>query len=133
MRRAPRNSHDRRAIQDTITELVDRLTADIENSIAARAQALVSTWTQDRPSADSVPRRFSMSARPSVAGYSARAALPLRGRPLVPLPRAERDFRVSYLRALLAEAPNRREAARRAGVPYRTLCDMVRKLRIDSI
>jgi len=73
-----------------------------------------------------------MSARPSVAGHSARAALPLRGQPLVPLPRAERDFRVSYLRALLAEAPNRREAARRAGVPYRTLCDMVRKLRIDA-
>jgi len=132
MRRSPRQSHDRRAIQDTITELVDRLTTDIENSIAARARALVSSWPQQSAAADNVSRRFSMSARPSVAGHSARAALPLRGQPLVPLPRAERDFRVSYLRALLAEAPNRREAARRAGVPYRTLCDMVRKLRIDA-
>jgi citrate lyase beta subunit len=132
MRRAPRNSHDRRAIQETITELVDRLTADIEDSIAARAQALVSSWSQESASADSVSRRFSTSARNGVAGHSARATLPLRGRPLVPLPRAERDFRVSYLRALLADAPNRREAARRAGVPYRTLCDMVRKLRIDA-
>jgi molybdenum-dependent DNA-binding transcriptional regulator ModE len=50
----------------------------------------------------------------------------------MPLPRAEREFRVAYLRTLLAEVPNRREAARRAGVPYRTLCDMVRKLRIEA-
>jgi DNA-binding NtrC family response regulator len=42
----------------------------------------------------------------------------------------ERRYRETYLRTLLAETGNRREAARRAGVPYTTLCDMMRKLDI---
>lgn len=45
-----------------------------------------------------------------------------------PLPHAEQAFRTHYLRALLAHAPSRHEAARRAGVPYTTLVSMLKKL-----
>jgi DNA-binding NtrC family response regulator len=51
---------------------------------------------------------------------------------LITLPEGERRYRETYVRALLAETGNRREAARRAGVPYTTLCDMMRKLGIDE-
>ena len=127
MRRAP-GSRSNSTIAKTIGELIDRLTGEIETSIDARALALVSSWTEHGVSA----RSISTMARSRVANRSARAPNALAPRPMIPLPRAERDFRVSYLRALLAEVPNRREAARRAGVPYRTLCDMVRKLRIQA-
>jgi hypothetical protein len=48
----------------------------------------------------------------------------------VPLPVAEMRFRESYLRYLLSQSGSRQEAARRAGVPYRTMCEMIRKLGI---
>ena len=53
-----------------------------------------------------------------------------RGRPS--LPEAERRYRETYIRSLLAETGNRREAARRAGVPYTTLCEIIRKLGIPG-
>jgi DNA-binding NarL/FixJ family response regulator len=49
-----------------------------------------------------------------------------------PLPTAEMQFRESYIRFLLTESGSRQEAARRAGVPYRTMCEMIRKLGIGS-
>jgi DNA-binding NtrC family response regulator len=48
----------------------------------------------------------------------------------ISLPEAERRYRETYVRSLLAETGNRREAARRAGVPYTTLCEIIRKLGI---
>jgi DNA-binding NarL/FixJ family response regulator len=48
----------------------------------------------------------------------------------MPLPNAEMQFRESYIRFLLTESGSRQEAARRAGVPYRTMCEMIRKLGI---
>jgi DNA-binding NarL/FixJ family response regulator len=50
----------------------------------------------------------------------------------LPLPTAEMQFRESYIRYLLAESGSRQEAARRAGVPYRTMCEMIRKLDISA-
>jgi len=46
------------------------------------------------------------------------------------LHRAETYFRETFLRALLAEHGSRRRAADAAGVPYRSFCEMLRKLRI---
>jgi molybdenum-dependent DNA-binding transcriptional regulator ModE len=42
------------------------------------------------------------------------------------------QFRESYIRFLLGESGSRQEAARRAGVPYRTMCEMIRKLGIGT-
>ena len=50
----------------------------------------------------------------------------------LPLPTAEMQFRESYIRFLLGESGSRQEAARRAGVPYRTMCEMIRKLGIGT-
>jgi len=50
----------------------------------------------------------------------------------LPLPTAEMQFRESYIRFLLGESGSRQEAAKRAGVPYRTMCEMIRKLGIGS-
>jgi DNA-binding NarL/FixJ family response regulator len=50
----------------------------------------------------------------------------------MPLPTAEMQFRESYIRFLLGESGSRQEAARRAGVPYRTMCEMIRKLGIGT-
>lgn len=49
-----------------------------------------------------------------------------------PLPTAEMRFRESYIRCLLTQSGSRQEAARRAGVPYRTMCEMIRKLGIST-
>jgi molybdenum-dependent DNA-binding transcriptional regulator ModE len=43
---------------------------------------------------------------------------------------AETRFRETYLRLLLAERGSRRRAADEAGVPYRSFCEMLRKLGI---
>ncbi len=48
------------------------------------------------------------------------------------LPTAEMRFRESYIRCLLTQSGTRQEAARRAGVPYRTMCEMIRKLGITE-
>ena len=53
-----------------------------------------------------------------------------RGPARLPLPTAEMQFRESYIRFLLGESGSRQEAAKRAGVPYRTMCEMIRKLGI---
>jgi DNA-binding NarL/FixJ family response regulator len=50
----------------------------------------------------------------------------------IPLPTAEMQFRESYIRHLLTQSGGRQEAARRAGVPYRTMCEMIRKLGITA-
>jgi hypothetical protein len=55
-----------------------------------------------------------------------------RGAASLPLPEAERSFRESYLRALLAQASNARIAAERAGVPYTTLCSMLKKMGLEK-
>ncbi len=69
----------------------------------------------------------------------AEAALPQIPRPEsdrsskpMPLPEAERSFRESYLRALLAQATNARIAAQQAGVPYTTLCSMLKKMGLEK-
>jgi hypothetical protein len=49
----------------------------------------------------------------------------------LPLARAEQLFREAYLRRLLAPGATREAVAQAAGVPYRTLCQMIRKLGID--
>jgi DNA-binding NarL/FixJ family response regulator len=54
------------------------------------------------------------------------------GRARMPLPTAEMQFRESYIRCLLSQSGSRQEAARRAGVPYRTMCEMIRKLGISA-
>jgi DNA-binding NarL/FixJ family response regulator len=54
------------------------------------------------------------------------------GRAQMPLPTAEMQFRESYIRCLLTQSGSRQEAARRAGVPYRTMCEMIRKLGISA-
>jgi len=43
---------------------------------------------------------------------------------------AETNFRETFLRALLTEHGSRRGAAEAAGVPYRSFCEMLRKLSI---
>jgi DNA-binding NarL/FixJ family response regulator len=48
----------------------------------------------------------------------------------LPLPIAEDRYREAYLRACMARANGRREAAKLAGVPYTSLCVMLRKLGI---
>src|SRR5262245_4624492 len=50
----------------------------------------------------------------------------------LPLPTAEMQFRERYIRFLLGQSGSRQEAARRAGVPYRTMCEMIRKLGIGA-
>ena len=52
--------------------------------------------------------------------------------PRLPLPTAEMRYRESYIRCLLTQSGSRQEAARRAGVPYRTMCEMIRKLGIAA-
>jgi DNA-binding NarL/FixJ family response regulator len=51
----------------------------------------------------------------------------------MPLPTAEMHFRESYIRCLLTRSGSRQEAAREAGVPYRTMCEMIRKLGIQEM
>jgi hypothetical protein len=48
----------------------------------------------------------------------------------MPLPLAENLFREAYIRRVLAETGNRRKAAEVAGIPYRTFCDILKKLGI---
>ncbi len=50
--------------------------------------------------------------------------------PLLKLTVAEDRFRESYLRTLLVQYPDRKDAAREASIPYRTLCAMLYKLQI---
>jgi len=45
---------------------------------------------------------------------------------------AETNFREIFLRALLTEHGSRRRAAEAAGVPYRSFCEMLRKLCIET-
>jgi hypothetical protein len=47
--------------------------------------------------------------------------------------RAEQKFREVYLQALLGSSRTRAEAARRAKLPYRTLCNMISKLQVDVL
>lgn len=54
------------------------------------------------------------------------------GSPTLALPEAERQFRESYLRQLLSESPSAKKAAERAGVPYTTLCSMMKKLGLSK-
>jgi hypothetical protein len=54
------------------------------------------------------------------------------GAPTLALPEAERQFRESYLRQLLSESPSAKKAAERAGVPYTTLCSMMKKLGLSK-
>jgi hypothetical protein len=58
--------------------------------------------------------------------------LPSRGRWArgIKLHAAETRFRDVFLRSLLAEHGSRRKAAEEAGVPYRSFCEMLRKLGI---
>jgi hypothetical protein len=68
---------------------------------------------------------------PSGAALAPISASALRGQELLPLPTAEARFREMYLRQLvLLEGGNRHAVARRAGVPYRTICHILHKLGI---
>ena len=78
-------------------------------------------------------RRVPAASRGGVRGGRAASADPggrHRGPARLPLPTAEMQFRESYIRFLLGESGSRQEAAKRAGVPYRTMCEMIRKLGI---
>jgi hypothetical protein len=70
------------------------------------------------------------------ASEAAQAIPPLPAQPPPPLDhglfQAEQAFRELYLQALLEATPSRAEAARRAKVPYRTLCNMIAKLQLAS-
>jgi len=48
------------------------------------------------------------------------------------LPKAEQRFREAYLRALLSQSASQKDAASRAGVPYTTLCSMLKKLSLGQ-
>jgi hypothetical protein len=74
-------------------------------------------------------RRFSRAAlanRPTPPPLASPAQRPK----TITLHSAETRFRESYLRLLLAEQGSRRRAADHAGVPYRSFCEMLRKLGI---
>ncbi len=47
------------------------------------------------------------------------------------LRQSEQQFRESYLRAVLSRSRSQKEAASLAGVPYTTLCSMLKKLGIE--
>jgi DNA-binding NtrC family response regulator len=49
---------------------------------------------------------------------------------ITPLPEAERRFRETYLRRLLADSASNTIAARRAGLPYTTFYSMLKKLNL---
>lgn len=49
---------------------------------------------------------------------------------ITPLPEAERRFRETYLRRLLADSASNTVAARRAGLPYTTFYSMLKKLNL---
>jgi hypothetical protein len=57
---------------------------------------------------------------------------PLLGSDFLPLSVAEGRFREAYLRALMAKAGSRAQAAKGAGVPYRTLCYMLERYGIGD-
>jgi hypothetical protein len=73
-------------------------------------------------------RRQTLAAEISAAELSAGDVVPTPSD--LPLSVAERRYRETFLRAKLATAGGRREAARLAGVPYTTFCVMLRKLGI---
>lgn len=79
-------------------------------------------------------RRLVVAASESSRGVSAGShntlmELSLRW-PRMPLHAAESRYREIYMRSLLAEFGSRRAAASAAGVPYRSFCEMLRKLGI---
>jgi hypothetical protein len=100
-----------------VAELIGELAGAIEDVVETRVRQIVDVWRRDLDH----------------LGGNAGGGLPRDGRTgsLVPLPRAQRDFRARYLRQLLAETPHLPEAARRAGIPYRTLCDNISKLGLN--
>jgi len=57
---------------------------------------------------------------------------PLLASDVLPLSVAEGRFREAYLRALMARAGSRAQAAKGAGVPYRTLCYMLERYGIGD-
>jgi hypothetical protein len=80
--------------------------------------------------------RIARAKREQAAAEAALPSLPgpdmNRGGAPMPLPEAERNFREAYLRALLAQATNARIAAQQAGVPYTTLCSMLKKMGLEK-
>jgi hypothetical protein len=76
-------------------------------------------------------RRLFEAAQARVYGSS--RPPPHAGSPSTALFEAERRFRESYIRSLLALSPTRHEAARRAGVSYRTLSHILYKLGLTDI
>jgi hypothetical protein len=80
----------------------------------ARARRIAAAASENRP-APPPPARLCAEPRPSRMTLHA----------------AETRFRETYLRLLLAEHGSRRRAAEAAGVPYRSFCEMLRKLGIS--
>jgi DNA-binding NarL/FixJ family response regulator len=77
-------------------------------------------------------RRSAAAAIAAVPRPPTLAAVVGEAPPRIPLPTAEMQFRESYIRYLLTQSGSRQEAAKRAGVPYRTMCEMIRKLGIAA-
>lgn len=75
-------------------------------------------------------RRKLEAAQRKLEPFTVSEQTPARGT-LLPLPVAERRFREAYLRACVAQTSGRREAARLAGIPYTSLCVMLRRLGIE--
>jgi hypothetical protein len=67
-----------------------------------------------------------LPALPAANGPQPMSATP------IPLAVAEGRFRESYIRGVLARAGNRGDAARLAGVPYRTFCKILQKLELTG-
>ena len=93
--------------------------------------AQLSTWL---PGA--LPRlcALSLARRLTASAHENAPQPPLAGAGNLPsgdcLHAAETRFRETLLRLLLAEHGTRRKAAEKAGVPYRSFCEMLRKLDI---
>jgi hypothetical protein len=109
-------------LDEAMNDFADRLTRAVLTAIDIRTRVLVRESLQQGPKGHLLPP---LTARAPVAVAVRRNA---RTGSMIPLPQAEREFRTRYLRTLLAETQNRQEAARQAGVPYRTLCDMILKV-----
>jgi hypothetical protein len=78
--------------------------------------------------------RMARAHRDHLDGESALPPLPREHRDddgtITPLPEAERRFRETYLRQLLADSASNAIAARRAGLPYTTFYSMLKKLNL---
>jgi len=92
----------------------------------------LSTWLRDQlPSLCTLARaRRIVLGACSATTPAVELTLDIAGAENMNLHVAETQFRETFLRSVLAEHGSRRQAAKAAGVPYRSFCEMLRKLGI---